>query len=246
MNKIVLTIATINKNNALGLRGTITSVLMQRTDALEYIVVDGASNDDSGIVVAELSGGIDSFISENDAGISDAFNKAISRSSGEWILLLNSGDRLISGVMNRIIEVLENSSADIVIFSTKISGGIEDGKVLCPKYKNIRKEMSIAHPSTFVRASVYKKFGLYDLRLKFAMDYEFFLRSYNRLSVEEHLEILVDMDGSGVSSSNIVKRNIDCWYARKFNNFLYFENLYFTTRRLVRECMSRRQKSWFH
>ena len=98
-----LSIITINRNNAVGLRKTIESVVLQEclkdTD-IEYIIIDGASTDNSIEVIKEFVGHplygkkITSWVSEPDTGIYDAMNKGIKKANGEYLHILNSGDYL--------------------------------------------------------------------------------------------------------------------------------------------------------
>lgn len=72
-----LSIITINRNNATGLRETIESVVSQTFLDFEFIVIDGASEDNSGEIIREYSKRIVYWISEPDAGIYNAMNKGI-------------------------------------------------------------------------------------------------------------------------------------------------------------------------
>ena len=128
-----LSIITINRNNAAGLRKTMASVFSQTYKDFEYIVVDGASTDESVEVIKEFAqkfsspsrvksstrlncqwpsieqNGVDRFtwISEPDTGIYNAMNKGIGMSVGEYSLMLNSGDYLAGeDVLERVIPEL--------------------------------------------------------------------------------------------------------------------------------------------
>ena len=83
-----LSIITINRNNAAGLRKTIESVLSQTYRDFEYIVVDGASTDESVDIIrasALQAEGLDfTWISEPDNGVYQAMNKGIKRAKGEY------------------------------------------------------------------------------------------------------------------------------------------------------------------
>lgn len=242
----LLTIATINKNNASGLQKTIDSVLSQKDARVEYVILDGLSSDGSCNIALKYENELDFFESNRDKGISDAFNRSLAASHGKWLLLLNSGDCLAKHSLSGVCDQLEFASSDLVLFSTKISGGVEDGKILKPLYSKLRLEMSIPHPSAFVRRDVYEKYGGYDLNYRFAMDYEFFLRSRNKLIVTEIDSVATIMDGFGVSSQGVWRRNIECWRARKKNDFNAIVNVLYTARRLLREAITMKGLIWFH
>ena len=89
-----LSIITINYNNAIGLEKTIKSLIEQSYQEYEYIVIDGASDDDSKAVILKNQSHISTWCSEKDTGVYNAMNKGILRSTGEYLLFLNSGDYL--------------------------------------------------------------------------------------------------------------------------------------------------------
>lgn len=77
-----LSIITINRNNAAGLRRTIESVVSQTYTDFEYIIIDGASTDGSVEVIKEYSDKITYWVSEPDTGIYNAMNKGILKAQG--------------------------------------------------------------------------------------------------------------------------------------------------------------------
>lgn len=112
-----LSIITINRNNAEGLRKTMESVFAQTYKGLEYIIVDGASID--GSVAAIRASALQAeglqlkWTSEPDSGIYDAMNRGVRKSQGEYVLMLNSGDFLVDEhVIERVIPELDGT--DIV------------------------------------------------------------------------------------------------------------------------------------
>ena len=101
-----LSIITINRNNAQGLRKTIESVISQTFTDFEYLIIDGASTDGSTDVIKQYEDKITYWISEPDKGIYNAMNKGILKAVGAYCLFLNSGDALskdsiLSDVFNK-------------------------------------------------------------------------------------------------------------------------------------------------
>ena len=92
-----LSVVTINRNNASGLRKTIESVVNQTFHDFEYIVIDGASDDGSVDVIKEFADKITYWVSEPDGGIYSAMNKGVRKAQGEYVQFLNSGDFLVDG-----------------------------------------------------------------------------------------------------------------------------------------------------
>jgi len=116
---MLLTIITINYNNAAGLHKTVESVLSQTSHDFEYIIIDGASTDTSCQVISdkrlvingntELNGIRVTSISEKDNGIYNALNKGIRMAKGDYIHFLNSGDWLVDErVVANMLKYIEN------------------------------------------------------------------------------------------------------------------------------------------
>ena len=108
-----LSIVTVNRNNAAGLRATMKSVVAQTSRGFEYIVVDGASSDGSVDVIKELApqfGEGIKWISEPDSGIFSAMNKGIKNAKGKYLHMLNSGDYYCEeNVLSTVLKKLNNN-----------------------------------------------------------------------------------------------------------------------------------------
>lgn len=110
MDQPFITIVTVCYNAASVLEGTIKSVISQSCDDYEYIVIDGASKDDTLNIIEEYSEHISKWITEPDKGIYDAMNKGISMAKGKYIWFLNAGDRAYD---DRVVERLKSRAANI-------------------------------------------------------------------------------------------------------------------------------------
>ena len=93
-----VSVVTVCYNADKTISNTIKSVLEQNFSDYEYIIVDGASKDNTLNIVEGFRSGFEdkgiSFkvVSEKDNGIYDAMNKGAKLCSGEWILFLNADD----------------------------------------------------------------------------------------------------------------------------------------------------------
>lgn len=211
MNKPMLSIITINYNNKDGLDKTIKSVLDQRglpAGSLEYIIVDGGSTDGSVDVIKKyLAGGyshkISKWVSEKDSGIYNAFNKGIGMAEGDIISLLNSGDTVIDGAYDNILEI-HKARPDSILYG--VENFCRDGKFVgifgpCADELPIRM---IAHSASFVPRKIYEKYGLYDESFKSSGDWDLFLTFYQAgVSFYYINKIVVDFDACGISNSNL-------------------------------------------
>ena len=166
-----LSIITVCYNSEATIEETILSVISQKTEDIEYIIIDGASNDETINIVNKYKDKIDIIVSEKDRGISDAFNKGIERASGEFIGIINSDDQFLPGAFNQFFDEVKG---DTDIFFGNGIRLFPDGS--CKKYmsnpneEELHNSMPFVHPSTIVRKSAYEKYGKFDICYRYVLD----------------------------------------------------------------------------
>lgn len=178
----LLTIVTINKNNANGLRRTILSVLPLLSAEVHYVVVDGASGDGSLQVAQSLLATRDHvrILSEVDEGIYDAMNKGWRMSSSEYVAFLNSGDEVVPDAYARFLSAVERSLTDVVYGRVLLAR--EDGARLGVHErhpKHLRSD-TLPHPATVVRRTVLTRLEGFNERFRIVADRDFFIRAYKQ------------------------------------------------------------------
>ena len=99
MEKNKISIITVVKNSETNIEKTILSVLEQKYENLDYIVIDGGSTDKTLNVLKKYKDKISVLISENDNGIWDAMNKGIQQAKGDIIGFLNADDIYYPGAL---------------------------------------------------------------------------------------------------------------------------------------------------
>jgi len=110
---IKISIITIAYNSAATIEDTIKSVVNQDYPNVEYIIVDGASKDDTLKIVDKYKGKIAKVISEKDKGIYDAMNKGVKLATGDVVGMLNSDDLLANtNTLSKIAKAFENNDID--------------------------------------------------------------------------------------------------------------------------------------
>lgn len=207
-NNVLLSIVTIAYNACNdGLESTISSVLSQKSNLVEYLVVDGGSKDNSQSVYDKYRSNFDFFVSEKDRGISDAFNKGIRNSTGRYIWFLNAGDRLADGAVNAVVDFIESKNPDI-IFGDMI--WVDDAEVLLKPSSDYQSKiefvMPFLHPSTLMKKQIFDVVGYFDLRLKRAMDYDVALRAHLAGFKAEKLDVTLSyMSAGGVHDEDYWK-----------------------------------------
>lgn len=183
-----LTVITIAYNSAEYIGRTIESVLAQKQgDALytlEYLIIDGASSDDT-VAVAESyipameSRGIEYRISsEPDSGIYDAMNKGIARATGDIIGILNSGDWYEPIAAQVAADTFTGTGCDLMYANIRMHTADGNTFIKRARQRWFQTSRDWNHPTTFVRAQLYQQYpfrclGIHD-------DYGFFCRCGGR------------------------------------------------------------------
>lgn len=200
----LVSIITIVFNGAAVIRETMESVLHQTYRDLEYIVIDGGSSDGTTDILREYDRRSVDWISEPDNGISDAFNKGIKRARGEIIGLLNAGDRYEPDTVRQVVDAFRaNAGVGVVCGAVQFWRG-KQKEYRCESVPELlEREMTVAHPTCFVRADLYRQVGGFSPDYKLAMDYELLLRIKQRGARFVALDhVLANMQHDGVSEEN--------------------------------------------
>jgi glycosyltransferase involved in cell wall biosynthesis len=205
-----VSIITPSFNQSFFLEKTIESIISQKGDFdLEYIVIDGGSTDDSVDILKETGKKLKrnpriKFIwkSEKDKGQSDAINKGMAMASGEIVAFLNSDDLYVPGCLNTVVKKFDTDSSIKWLTGYCQIVNEKGNQIQSPvmKYKNFwlnhysfNKLLVlnfVSQPSTFWRRELTKTIGLFDEKLHFAMDYDYWLRigkSYKPAIIKSNL-----------------------------------------------------------
>jgi glycosyltransferase involved in cell wall biosynthesis len=173
---------------------------------MEYIVIDGGSTDSTLEIVKSYQSKYSfvRYISEKDKGISDAFNKGIKLANGELIGIINSDDWLEPNVLGVIAS--NASRGDVIHGRLQYWRNNNKDFVFIPDVTRLTNEMTVNHPTVFVKKQIYSSYGLFKLNYKYAMDYELMLRFFLNKVRFYSLDIIVaNMSLSGVSDRNWLK-----------------------------------------
>ncbi|MBD2254579.1 glycosyltransferase [Nostoc parmelioides FACHB-3921] len=176
-----VTIVTVVRNGEKVIEKTIKSVINQNYPNLEYIVVDGDSQDDTKSIILKYSQYISKYISEPDSGIYDAMNKAAKLASGVWINYMNAGDYFYANdSLSSLTEAL-NSDADVIFAGVKevLVDDLETRyfhKMPRPIVE-IWRYMPICHQATMVRLSCQQEYG-FNTSYIWCADHDMLARMY--------------------------------------------------------------------
>ncbi|MEL7122074.1 MAG: glycosyltransferase family 2 protein [Bacteroidota bacterium] len=209
-----VSIITATYNSASTVADTLDCIANQSYAEIEHIVIDGLSTDETLKIVRKFPH-VDKIISEKDQGIYDAMNKGITQASGEIIGILNSDDFYPNtDVIQNVVNAFKTQKVDSIYGDLQYIDQAKNQKVI--RYwraGNFKTDGFLwgwmpPHPTFFVRKSIYEKFGLFDLNLKSAADYELMLRFLHKEKISTHYlsQVLVKMRTGGQSNATLKNR----------------------------------------
>jgi glycosyltransferase involved in cell wall biosynthesis len=215
-----VSIITVCFNSASTLEKTIFSVLNQTYSNLEFIIVDGNSNDNTSKIILNHENRIDKWISEPDMGLYDAMNKGINLATGDLIGILNSDDTFYS---NTVIEEIvsfhrqNNIEASVGNIVAKNDKGEKIRYYSSKKWEPSKLKIGFMppHPSIFFRRELFLKLGNYNIDFKIGADYELITRYFLKYNISWKYSGIITtamlvggLSNSGFSSYIIISKEI--------------------------------------
>ena len=210
-----ISIITVCFNAANKLNKTIQSVIEQKYNNIEYIIIDGNSTDDTKNIIDSYREKVSIFVSEPDNGIYDAMNKGINYSTGDLIFFLNAGDYFISS--NALAFCINNfklNQADLffgrIVWEDIISHNLVLSNHEFSKYEWDLKFSNFPHQATFYKRSLFQTIGLFDLSLKILADYEWNLKAIIKYKTNfQYVDIVITLFiNDGISNQTKFIQNV--------------------------------------
>ena len=172
-------IATFNAEKVL--KRCLDSIIEQKTDDIEVLIIDGGSTDSTMNIVKSYGNSIDYFLSEKDQGIYDAWNRGIKKSRGEWLLFVGADDQILPNVLHDYVEFASNVNKNTDIITAKSRFVDLNGKLIKEigrpyLWEEYRHNMNIAHGATLHNRKLFEEIGLYNINYKICADYELLMR----------------------------------------------------------------------
>lgn len=228
--KVSIVTATYNSDSTVA--DTIESVIAQDYPNIEHIIVDGASKDKTLDILDSYKGRLARIISEPDKGIYDAMNKGIKSVSGDIIGILNSDDFFAeTDVISRIVSEFENDKSIVGVYSNLYYVKQDNPNFIARhwtsrtfKEKSFFKGWHPPHPTLYLKKEVYDQYGLFNLDLPLAADFELMLRIFERYKIKtkymDYTTIRMRLGGATSKNwRNVLTQNFECMKAFKINDF---------------------------
>ena len=208
MNKMKISVITVCYNSDKTIGRTFEFILKQTLPSFEYIVIDGASSDNTLNIIKEYvpkfaERNIEFYwISEKDKGIYDAMNKGIAMAKGDYIGIINSDDHYMPWTLEMVAnECCKHPNVDVFHGLLRHTTNGLLSRITGLPSSQLKNGM-FEHPTCFVSSRTYKKYGLFNLEYKYVADYELMLRLHNKgCSFYLIEEVLADFDENGEGNS---------------------------------------------
>lgn len=218
MNNPRVSVITVCYNAEKTIGDTVRSVLEQDYDNLEYIIIDGASQDGTLNIINSFDTSRIRIFSEKDNGLYDALNKGLHMSTGNVIGILHADDYYAStGTVSWVAaqfskdENLEALSSSVNIFKPgdlhKVYRAYDASRF---KSWQFRIGMQPPHPGFFISRSGLEKVGAYSISYKISGDFDWLLRAIlvHKLKVVYSSVVTVCMRDGGMSSSGLDSKQL--------------------------------------
>lgn len=237
-----ISIITIVFNGEATIARAIESVLSQKNVEIEYIVIDGQSQDKTLEAIAPYQKQLTHLVSEKDAGIYDAMNKGIRLATGDVVGLLNADDFYTNPlVLSIVMQQFSDPLLDAVYGDLEYFKAQDSNKVV-RTYRShqfypaqLRRGLMPAHPTLFLRKNIYERFGSFNPSYKIAGDFEFMARIFKDgfLNTKYLPEKMVRMQIGGISTRGfrstllLLKENMRACQSNGIpTNYLYLLSRY--------------------
>jgi len=195
MKNRLFSVITITKNSGMLFEQTAKSIVCQTFTDFEWIVVDGSTCDESVNIVDRNILPDTKLIRGLDRNISDAWNLGIKRSSGKFILILNSGDTYVPTYLEQCSQYRDKNDKILCGSATTVDRDGKEHFILTPKIDALWRGMHVPHNWMCVPCEFYAKYGLY-LEIDHAMDYEWVYRVYHEQGSSCFLALPGDSHGT--------------------------------------------------
>jgi len=209
--KVSIITAVFNRKNTIS--RCVESVLAQSYPNIEYIIVDGGSNDGTLDALASFKNGIDVFVSEKDHGIYDALNKGVTLASGDVIGFLHSDDFFAHcNVIDNIVTGFSDAVGVDLVYGDLTFFRPNDIDKVTRRYRSnffrpwmMRFALQPAHPTVYVNRSFFQQVGMFNQQYRISADFDWLLRAFciHRCKYKYIPQEMVRMQQGGASTAGI-------------------------------------------
>jgi glycosyltransferase involved in cell wall biosynthesis len=252
VDRPLVSIVTPSYNQAEYLEATIQSVLGQSYPAIEYIILDAGSNDDSKQIIERYARQLAFWQSKKDKGQTDAINQGFAQAKGKYLAWLNADDVYQPHAVEEAVSYLEHhpqvglvyGDADFINSQGRVIGRFPARQTDYPKL--MRGYVHIPQQAAFWRADLWRDVAPLDPSFYFAMDYDLWLRLAKRSTLHYHPRVWAQFRMHAASKT--VKDDLRAWpemltaHQRQGGKWLSAIRMKYALRRLLSPLLALRHR----
>lgn len=237
-NAPLISLITVVYNGEKHLEKTIKSVLNQKFKDIEYVIIDGGSNDSSLKIIKKYQNYIDFWISESDRGIYHAMNKGIKYSSGIFVGFVNSDDLIYKDTALKLAKAYKNKKFDYTLGPVDI---ITNTGILVEKFRVLKNfnhkerykyRMASAHQGFFINRDYLNKIGLFDESFQYSSDFDMTIRAIR--SSKNYFEFEESVGSFRLGGKSNFLTFFENFYIMKKHQVPIIKNIFFTFNSLMK------------
>ena len=204
-----ISVITVTYNAEKVIENTLQSVFSQTYQHIEYIVIDGASKDQTRAMVEKYGNRIQTLISEPDQGLYDAMNKGIALATGDYLCFLNAGDSFHKeDTLEQLVQSIKESQLPDVLYGETALVNTQGGflrmrRLSTPEeltWKSFRQGMLVCHQAFFARRTLVEP---YNLSYRYSADFDWCIRVMKRAKNLHNTHLtLIDYLDEGMTTQN--------------------------------------------
>lgn len=202
-------VITVTYNAEKVLEDTLQSVITQTYHHVEYILIDGASKDDTLKIVEKYRNRIHTVVSEPDKGLYDAMNKGIALATGDYLCFLNAGDSFHEDdtLQQMAHSIHGNELPDVLYGETALVNAerhfLRMRRLAAPQtltWKSFQQGMLVCHQAFFAKRTLVEP---YNLRYRYSADFDWCIRIMKKAQTLRNTRlILIDYLDEGMTTQN--------------------------------------------
>lgn len=201
---IKVSIITVCYNSATTIERTLNSVKAQQYENIEYIIIDGCSNDGTVEIINKSLEMVDHFVSEKDAGIGDAWNKGVSLATGDIIFILNADDEIYpTSIQDMVENYTQNNMRKAIYYGNTQFVDQNDNELNLHKKKfdstRLEHGFGFMFTACFFPKMIWNEIGPFSLRYSIAVDTEWLVRAIGHKIEIISSDHVIKMRTGGVS-----------------------------------------------
>ena len=240
-NNLKVSIITVCYNAFDYIEKTIESILIQTYGNIEYLIIDGGSNDGTLDIILKYNNKISKIISEKDSGIYDAMNKGLELATGDVVYFLNADDVLYDKDVIKDVVQKFKQNPNLLLLYGNVGYLFEANSVKdLRKFNKISSKTilheNLCHQAVFAKRVLFDEIGMFDLQYKIVADYDWLLKVFlqKKHSLLYFDRIIAKFNYGGYHTQNFQlhkkeRMTVKLKYSNRFD--YYLRNFIYRTKR---------------